>query len=65
MVAAAGLLLTLVCLAIVALGFALAFTAWRPSTGGPAATVACAAGLAAGAAALLLGSLHWLAHLLT
>ncbi|MET9142423.1 hypothetical protein [Streptomyces sp. NPDC004042] len=66
MIAAVGLLLALVCLAVVAAGFALAVTAWRPRPGGgPAGAVAVTAGLAVGTASLTLAALHWLAHLLT
>ncbi|WP_225825623.1 hypothetical protein [Streptomyces naphthomycinicus] len=66
MTAAAGLLLALVCLAIVAAGLALAVTAVRPRPdGGPAAALAVAAGLTVGGISLLTGALHWLAHLLT
>lgn len=66
MTAAGGLVLAVVCMAIVAAGFALAVTAWRPRPGdNPAATLAVAAGLATGGACFVLGALHWLAHLLT
>ncbi|MEU8968131.1 hypothetical protein AB0D11_02450 [Streptomyces monashensis] len=66
MTATAGLLLALACLAIVAAGFALALTSWRPRPGdGRAASVAFAAGLATGGISFVLGALHWLAHLLT
>lgn len=63
MTAAAGLLLALVCLAIVALGFALALTAWPTRT--HATDVAFAAGFTVGAGCFLLAALHWLVHLLT
>ncbi|NED73357.1 hypothetical protein G3I51_13590 [Streptomyces sp. SID9944] len=66
MTAAAGLILALVCIAIVAIGFALAVTACRPRPGdGPAAAVAFTAGLVTGSVCFTLGALHWLAHLLT
>lgn len=67
MTATAGLLLALVCMAIVAAGFALALTAWRPRPGLPDRdfVVGAAAGLTVGALCLLLGALHWLAHVLT
>lgn len=66
MTAAGGLVLALVCMAIVAAGFALALTAWRPRPGdSPAAVIAFSAGLATGGACLVLGAIHWLAHLLT
>jgi hypothetical protein len=58
--------MALIFMAIVAAGFALAITAWRPRPGdGPAFTLAFAAGLGAGALCFLVGALHWLAHLLT
>jgi hypothetical protein len=62
MAAAAGLLLALVCLAIVALGVALSITAWQPNRG---LDVTFAAGFAVGGGCFVLAALHWLAHLLT
>ena len=66
MASAAGLLLALVFIAIVAAGLGLAVTAWRPRPGAaPAFTVAFTAGFAVGSFCFLLAALHWLAHLLT
>ena len=65
MTAAAGLLLALASIAIVAAGFALACIAWRPRPDSPAATIAVVAGLATGGGCLLLATLHTLADLLT
>ncbi|MFD8805588.1 hypothetical protein [Streptomyces sp. NPDC059597] len=66
MASAAGLLLALACLAITAVGLALAIVAWRPQPGsGPAPALLCAAALVGAAGALLLAVLHWIAHLLT
>ncbi|MFD6024538.1 hypothetical protein [Streptomyces griseoluteus] len=66
MIATAGLLLALVCLAIVGAGLALVVTSWQPRPGhGPAATLAVAAGLCAAGLAVVLAAAHWLAHLLT
>ncbi|MGW4300405.1 hypothetical protein ACWEHT_11570 [Streptomyces sp. NPDC004646] len=66
MASAAGLLLALVFLAIVAVGLALAIVAWRPEPGsGPAPTILCAAALVTATGAVLLAVLHWIAHLLT
>lgn len=60
--AAAGLLLALVFLTVVAAGLALAVVAWHPRTiPGPAVT----AGAAVAAACFLLAALHGLANLLT
>ncbi|WP_394434530.1 hypothetical protein [Streptomyces sp. SGAir0957] len=63
MVAVGGLLLALVCLAIVGAGLALAVIAWRPSH--PAQLLAVSGAAAVGAFAFLLAALHWLANLLT
>ncbi len=60
-----GLVLALVCLAIVAVGFALACVAWRPRPDGPAVTVAIVGTLAAGGFCLLLAAVHTLADFLT
>lgn len=57
MTAAAGLLLALVCMAIVAAGFACACIAWRPRPDG-AFTVGLVAGLTVSGACLLLAALH-------
>lgn len=62
MTAAAGLILALVCLAIVALGFALSVTAWQP---GRRSEAPLAFGFAVGTCCFLLTAMHWLAHLLT
>ena len=62
MLAAAGLLVALTCLAIVALAFALAVTSWRP---GAIPSLAATAGFSVGAAAFLITAAHWLAHQLT
>ncbi|MFJ3021466.1 hypothetical protein ACIPH4_11010 [Streptomyces tendae] len=60
--AAAGLLLALIFLTIVAAGLALAVVAWQPRTlPGPVA----ATGAAVAAACFLLATLHGLANLLT
>ncbi|MEU9640926.1 hypothetical protein [Streptomyces sp. NPDC048188] len=62
MTAAAGLLLALLCLTIVATGLALAVAAWQPRTvPGPVVT----AGAAVAVACFLLAALHGLANLLT
>jgi dienelactone hydrolase len=62
MTAAAGLVLALVCLAIVAAGLALAVAAWQPRTlPGPVAAV----GFTVGGGCFLLAATHWLANLLT
>jgi hypothetical protein len=62
MSAAAGLLLALTFLTIVAAGLALAVAAWQPRTlPGPAVT----AGAAVAASCFLLAALHGLANLLT
>lgn len=62
MTAVAGLILALVCLAIVAAGLALAVVAWQPRTiPGPAVT----AGAAVAGTCFLLAALHGLANLLT
>jgi len=63
MTAAAGLLLALSCIAIVAIGFGLAVTAWPPARRIP--ELAVVAGLTVGAGCLTLAALHWLAHHLT
>ncbi|WP_314411389.1 hypothetical protein [Streptomyces sp. DSM 40484] len=65
MTGAAGLLLALVCLAIVATGVAAACVAWRPRPAGPAVTFAIVGGLAAGGLCLILAAVHTLADLLT
>ncbi|MEV7793403.1 hypothetical protein AB0O68_15630 [Streptomyces sp. NPDC087512] len=62
MTAAAGLVLALVFLAIVAAGLGLAAAAWRPGTPAP---VVLAAGAAVGAGVFLLAALHGLAYFLT
>ncbi|MET7321503.1 hypothetical protein [Streptomyces sp. NPDC005549] len=62
MTAAAGLLLALTFLTIVAAGLALAVAAWQPrALPGPAV----AAGAAVAASCFLLAALHGLANLLT
>lgn len=66
MTATAGLLLALVCLTIIAAGFAIAITACRPRPGAaPAYHAAIAAGFGVGSFCFLLGALHWIAALLT
>ncbi|MGW3110535.1 hypothetical protein [Streptomyces sp. NPDC001091] len=66
MTSAAGLLLALVCIAIVGAGLALVVSSWQPRPGPcTAATLATAAILCAGVLALFLAAAHWLAHLLT
>ncbi|MYR45067.1 hypothetical protein [Streptomyces sp. SID5910] len=62
MTAAAGLVLALICLTVVAAGLALAVVAWQPRTL-PGPVVAAGATVAAGC--FLLAALHGLAHLLT
>lgn len=64
MTGAAGLLLALVCLAIVALGLALAVVSWQPKTR-LLPDLPFVAGFTVGAGSFLLAALHWLAHLLT
>ncbi|MFF8679513.1 hypothetical protein ACF07F_16540 [Streptomyces sp. NPDC015237] len=62
MAAAVGLLLALVCLAIVAAGLGLAVSVWQPRTlPGPLAAI----GAAVAGGCFLLTALHALAHLLT
>lgn len=58
MTAAAGLALAVVCIAIVAVGFALALTAWQPRARYAAQLAMCAAGLLVGGACLALAALH-------
>lgn len=66
MTAAAGLLLALTCLAIVAAGLGLAITAWQPRTDMSTATTwALTATITIGGSSLLLTALHWLTRLLT
>lgn len=62
MTAAAGLVLALVCLSIVAAGLALAVVAWQPRTV-PGPVVALGASVAGGC--FLLAALHGLTNLLT
>lgn len=65
MEAAAGLLLALACIAIVAAGVAFACLAWQPRPDSPAVTIAVVTALTAGGGCLLLAGLHALADLLT
>lgn len=65
MIAAAGIVFALVCLAIVAAGFAAACVACRPRPDGPAITLAIVGGLTVGGACLLLAAVHALADFLT
>ncbi|MFL1904781.1 hypothetical protein ACJWDR_37610 [Streptomyces tauricus] len=58
MLAAAGLLLALVCLIVLAAGVAFACVAWRPRPDNVAFTVGLAAGLTVSGACLLLAALH-------
>ncbi|MFF3310500.1 hypothetical protein [Streptomyces sp. NPDC002952] len=61
MTAAAGLLLALVCLAIVGAGLGLAVATWRPSA---APTALFIAGVGVGATALVATAVHQLATVL-
>ncbi|MFE7072691.1 hypothetical protein ACFU96_21675 [Streptomyces sp. NPDC057620] len=58
MIAAAGLLLALICIAILAVGVGFACVAWQPRPDSVAFTVGLIAGLALGGACLLLAALH-------
>lgn len=64
MLTAAGLLLALVCMAIVATGLGLAAAAWRPGPLPAATVVALATGLVVGAAGLVGAAVHQLAAVL-
>lgn len=66
MTAVAGLLLALICIAIVAAGLALAVTSWQPSSPPTASFLTgLFTGLGCLGLAVLLTALHWIAQALT
>ncbi|MFF3891370.1 hypothetical protein [Streptomyces sp. NPDC001914] len=64
MLSTAGLLLALVCIAIVAAGLGLAAAAWRPALRPVSTLVVLAAGLTVGATGIVAAAVHQLATVL-